>query len=99
MLDKLKYGDFAEYLNTKFRVVEAVEPFEIEFDAISEQRTGGGQEYFSLYFLGNKDKFLPQGLHQLEHETLGSGLIFLVPVGEDEENIKYEAVFNRLKKD
>lgn len=99
MLDTLEHGDYAEHLNTKFRVAEVSEPLDLELINVSDLKTGGSQEYFSLTFLGNKDKILPQKLYDLEHEILGRGLIFLVPVGESENGIEYEAVFNRLKID
>lgn len=96
MLETLGHGDFAGQLNTKFRVAEAAEPLELELIEVSRPKTGGGQDFFSLVFLGDKDKFLPQKIYDLEHETLGRGTIFLVPVGADETGIRYEAVFNRL---
>ena len=99
MLDELKYEDFAGQLNTKFRVVEAEDPLEIELIEVSEPKTGGSQEYFSLCFQSEKDKFLPQKLYDLEHETLGRGSIFLVPIGADDNGVRYEAVFNRMKQD
>ena len=100
MFGKIKHGEYAEQLNTKFRVaVEAAEPVELELVNVSELKSGGGQEFFSLLFHGTKDKLLPQQLHELEHETLGQGAIFLVPVGAKDDIIEYEAVFNRLTKD
>ena len=100
MLGTLKHGEYAEQLNTKFRVaVEAAEPVELELFNVSDLKSGGGQEFFSLLFHGAKDKFLPQKLYDLEHDTLGQGSIFLVPVGAKDDIIEYEAVFNRLTKD
>lgn len=97
MLGTLKHGEYAGQLNTKFSV--AGEPLELELVEVSELKTGGGQESFSLLFHGAKDKFLPQKLYDLEHDTLGQGSIFLVPVGAKDDVIQYEAVFNRLTKD
>jgi hypothetical protein len=99
MLGTLKHGEYVEQLNTKFRVVEMDEPVELELFNVSELKTGGGQESFSLLFHGAKDKFLPQKLYDIEHDTLGQGSIFLVPVGAKDDIIEYEAVFNRLTKD
>jgi hypothetical protein len=99
MLEKLNHSDFAGHLNTKFRVVETAEPFELELVEISEPRTNRGQEYFSLLFRGADTTFLPQKLYELEHETLGRGSLFLVPIGKSDGSFQYEAVFNRLKKD
>ncbi|CAN5846796.1 hypothetical protein BH20ACI4_BH20ACI4_07390 [soil metagenome] len=98
MLTKLNHGDYAEQINTKFRVVETAEPMEIELAEISELKRLGAQEIFSLIFTGDKNFFLPQRLYELEHETLGRDSLFLVPVGEEGDRIKYESVFNRLKK-
>ncbi|CAN5213954.1 hypothetical protein BH20ACI1_BH20ACI1_17860 [soil metagenome] len=98
MLTQPGHGDYAGQLNTKFRVVEAAEPLELELVEVSDLKTSSGQEYFSLVFLGDKDNLLPQKLYALNHETLGQKEIFLVPVGREEDGIKYEAVFNRLTK-
>ncbi len=95
-LTTLNHGDYTEQVNTKFRVVGADEPLELELAEVGDLKSGGGQEVFSLIFTGGKDAFLPQKLYQLEHERLGRGSIFLVPVGADDDNIQYEAVFNRL---
>ena len=97
MLDTLKHGDFAGQLNTKFRVVEADAPFELELVEANEINSGENQETFSLIFLGPGDKFLQQKLYDLEHDTLGRNTIFLVPISEDERGFSYEAVFNRIK--
>jgi hypothetical protein len=35
-----------------------------------------------------------QQIYQVEHPTLGSFELFLVPVGPDEQGMCYEAVFN-----
>lgn len=95
-LTTLSHGDFAEHLNTKFRVVEADKSLEFELTEISDVKSGGGQEFFSLFFTADNDAVLPQKLYELEHETLGRGSIFLVPVGEGDDKLRYEAVFNRL---
>ncbi len=97
MAKTLKHGDFAENQHTKFKVVEANEPLELELIEVSQLNDKGNQERFSLIFSGDKDKFLPQQLYELEHEKLGKSAIFLVPVGVDDNNAKYEAVFNNLK--
>ena len=100
MLGTLKHGEYAEQLNTKFRVaVETDEPLELELVEVSELKSGGGQEFFALLFHGDKDNLLPQQLYELEHDTLGQGSLFLVPVGAKDDIIEYEAVFNRLTKD
>lgn len=36
---------------------------------------------------------VPQGIHRVEHEQLGSLEIFLVPLGPDQQGMRYEAIF------
>ena len=54
------------------------------------------QENFSVLFHGPLERFLPQGMVGLRHETLGEFELFLVPVARDTDGFQYEAVFNRL---
>jgi len=39
-----------------------------------------------------------QWLYQLQHEQLGSGKLFMVPIERDGDALIYEAVFNRRLK-
>jgi len=48
---------------------------------------------FSLIFRGPLDPQLTQGMHDLDHPRLALCGIFLVPVGQDEDGLLYEAVF------
>jgi hypothetical protein len=48
---------------------------------------------FSLLFHGPADPFLPQASYRFEHPTLGVLGIFIVPLGRDEHDATYEAVF------
>jgi hypothetical protein len=49
---------------------------------------------FSLVFLGPEDPVMPQAIRRMEHDSLGTLEIFLVPIGRDAEGVRYEAVFN-----
>lgn len=98
-MELLNHSDYAENLNTKFRVAGPGEPAEIELMTVNDLKNSGAQESFSLIFCGGKDQFLPQGLYDLEHDSLENGRIFLVPIGEKEDGYIYEAVFNRLKRE
>lgn len=49
---------------------------------------------FSLTFKGRCPDMPTQGLYRLEHPTVGELEIFLVPVGMEEEDYLFEAVFN-----
>ncbi len=96
MLDTLSYEELAGQLGTKFAVTDAPVPLELEFAEITERRATERQEYFSLIFRGSRDPILPQRIYQLEHEQLGAGALFLVPVSANAETAEYEAAFNRL---
>lgn len=94
MLDDLGYKDYASEINTKFQLGET--EFEIELIEVTEKNISPQQEMFSLIFRGAKDNFLEQKIYHIQHEKLGDGELFLVPIAEEADGYKYEAVFNRL---
>ena len=96
MLDVLSYEELAAQVGTKFAVTDAPVPLELELAEVTERRATARQEYFSLIFRGTRELILPQRIYQLEHERLGTGELFLVPVGVTEEAAEYEAAFTRL---
>ncbi len=96
MLDTINHEELAAQVNTKFLLTEMTEPIELELVEATEPVITPGQEVFSLIFLGPKDLLLPQRMYQLAHDRLGSGMLFLVPIGQSGDGIRYEAVFNRL---
>ena len=49
---------------------------------------------FSLLFHGPPAPLVAQGIHHLEHPTMGELDIFVVPIGADQEKILYQAIFN-----
>ena len=48
---------------------------------------------FSLVFRGPAGAILPQATYRLDHGTIGSFDIFLVPIAQDAGGVRYEAVF------
>ncbi len=104
MLDRLTVSDFIEHLNANFPVdpgsAEGIELELIEAQTIGEGRRsdspGTRQEPFSLIFRGPRDRLLPQGMHPVEHPTLGTLTIFLVPIMPegDPTGLHYQAIFN-----
>lgn len=48
---------------------------------------------FSLVFRGPRTPVMMQRIYALDHETLGSFDLFLVPIGPDEQGMRYEAIF------
>jgi hypothetical protein len=106
MLDKLTVSDFAGHINGAFRVVpgpdappmpEAGLELElIEARPLPARGAGAGRlEPFSLVFRGPREAPLPQRIHRLEREALGTLDIFLVPIGSegDPDGTHYQAIF------
>jgi hypothetical protein len=94
--------NFTRQLHTRFRVrVDAPRPLELELVEVKGWRTGTteqqGMERFSICFTGPADLFLPQSTYTLEHEQMGVFEIFLVPIAQNTDGFRYEAVFNYFK--
>jgi hypothetical protein len=53
-----------------------------------------GRRPFSLSFRGPRTPVMVQRIYRMDHPTLGSFEVFLVPVGSDEQGMLYELVFN-----
>ncbi len=83
-------------LNTKFALIDAAQPLELELVEVTKPTVTASQTFFSLYFLSRGDFMLPQGTYRINHEQLGEMEIFLVPTAHDNNGFKYEAVFNLL---
>jgi hypothetical protein len=97
MLENLSRADFAEHLNTKFRInVEGSAPLELEMVEAKELGKAPRQEQFSVVFRGSNEFFLNQGTYPLQHDAMGMLHLFLVPVGKQEDGFYYEAAFNRV---
>ncbi len=93
----LEYDEFAKYLNTKFRIrLSESETLEAELIEISEHLISARQDRFAITFRAANEIFLGQGLRQFEHDQMGEFILFLVPIGRDEQGTSYEAVFNRV---
>ena len=54
----------------------------------------GGRTPFALVFRSTPGAPLPQRIYRLHHDGLGALDLFLVPIGPDEEGMRYEAVFS-----
>jgi hypothetical protein len=88
---------FADNLSTRFKLIyEPDQALEVELIELREGRASPRQEVFSITFRGPGEELLPQGLYPFEHDAIGPFDLFIVPIGQDEQGIYYEAVFNRL---
>jgi hypothetical protein len=102
LLDTFTFSTFSPYLGQKFvLVIDGAKRLEvdlIEATSLTEKRSGkersARRSPFSLVFRGPKQPLLPQRIYTFEHAVLGSFEIFIVPIGVDEDGLRYEAVFN-----
>jgi uncharacterized protein DUF6916 len=92
-----QHATFVAQLNTSFKVNGGAELIELKLVEVSEFRETPRQERFSVLFRGPRARPLSQGLYDFEHEEIGSFNLFIVPVAQDEQEISYEAVFNRVR--
>jgi len=93
----LTEAEFSKHVNTKFRV--AIEPpLELELTQVKsylgKEQEEMGMERFSAFFLGPADRFLPQQTYSFDHDQMGTFELFLVPVKQEQDGFRYEAVFN-----
>ena len=98
MSEPLTCDMFAEHLGETFRMVfESGDALDLELteaEPSKGQPAPGCRPPFALLFRGPLDPVLPQQLYNLQHETMGDLTLFLVPIGPDEQGMRYEAVFN-----
>ena len=98
MLETLTAETLLEQLNTTFRIRLAdSNQINVELIEVTPVRLRPKQEEFAILFRGPLDARLEQGMYLVEHDTIGSFDLFLVPVGMSDQGMEYEAVFNRLR--
>jgi len=107
MLDQLHAATFSAQLHSLFKILPSAMPLvEVELIEVAERgsadatppRAAARQERFSIVFRGPRERLLQQGIYQMQHDHLGAFELFLVPVGQDQHGIYYEAVFNRIRR-
>jgi hypothetical protein len=107
MLNHLQAVTFRRQLKSIFRIHPPCMPVvDVELVEVTERESADGrqpwavarQERFSILFRGRCEQLLEQGTYQLQHDHLGALELFLVPVGQDQAGVYYEAVFNRLRR-
>jgi hypothetical protein len=93
----LEQSEFSKYLNNKFRIrISDEQTVDAELVEVTELMVSPRQERFSIVLRVSNDFFLGQGQRAIEHDQMGEFILFLVPIGRDEKETSYEAVFNRL---
>lgn len=92
------HSAFAETKDTMFRVqMSGGRELQLQLTDVSDRKISERQEQYSITFRGPLEIFLPQGIYRLEHASLGSFDVFIVPIGKNAQGFSYEAVFNYLR--
>ncbi|HWN10694.1 MAG TPA: hypothetical protein VNO50_15755 [Pyrinomonadaceae bacterium] len=98
---ELTEAEFSKHVNTKFRALIDPEPVELELVQVKgyagRPEDHQGMERFSLFFAGPVQPSLPQTTYSLDHDSMGTFALFLVPIQPTAEASRYEAVFNYFK--
>ena len=98
MAETLTHEALAKSLGTVFQVQVATDQtVELRLTEISDLKRSERQEGFAIVFSGPNDAFLGQGTQLMRHEHLGHFELFIVPIGQDEDGYRYEAIFNRFR--
>ncbi|MDO8189397.1 hypothetical protein Q5424_26565 [Conexibacter sp. JD483] len=101
-LAQLTLEQFAPHVGDTFALTltatDGAETLELAFtlDAAVEVAGAGddaARQPFALRFRVPFATVLPQQIFPLRHERLGTLEIFLVPIGQDADGVRYEAVF------
>lgn len=94
--------EFKQNLNTQFRLlVDAPKPIDLTLVGVeprpSEAHEEAGMERFSVFFKGSLEFLLPQATYRLDHPQIGEFELFLVPIAQETDGFRYEAVYNYYK--
>ncbi|WP_188892149.1 DUF6916 family protein [Paenibacillus radicis (ex Gao et al. 2016)] len=89
---------YKEAAGSSFQVIGTEPPLELELVEVEDKGITSGYEQFTLLFRGPLQPFIPQQTLQLRTQTVDVA-IFIVPVAQDAEGTRYEAVFSRLAQD
>ena len=100
MAAELTEKEFSQHLHTKFQTRFNDQLIDLELADVkpylSQQNESSGMERFSIFFDGPA-VYLPQSIYTLEHERMGQFEIFLVPIAQNGDSFRYEAVFNSYR--
>ncbi len=101
-IDELTREQMQAHVGTPFRLIvntrESIHMRLVEVtaqcDARDERAPTARRAPFSIVFQAPPEPVLAQRMYELQHETLGTLNLFLVPIGPDNGGMGYEAVLN-----
>ncbi|MEJ0075789.1 MAG: hypothetical protein WDO17_10130 [Alphaproteobacteria bacterium] len=93
-LASLKPADFEPHIGHMFAIEANGQQVDLKLAAVERVgaavREGGA---FSLLFLSAPGPFVPQGVYPLQHPTLGTFELFMVPLGPKDGGNSYQIIF------
>jgi hypothetical protein len=99
-LESFTAETFSVHVGSVFRIYpDPGDPLDFELNSVirlggsPEGESSGRRQPFSIVFRGPGDVLLPQRTYRMEHAEIGSFDLFIVPIGPDEEGLRYEAIF------
>jgi hypothetical protein len=105
MLEHFTVATFAERLGETFRVypdaadatrcldMALIEATDLSARGRQQASDSGRRAPFSIVFRGPATPILPQRIYRVEQPAIGTFDLFLVPIGPDEQGLRYEAIF------
>jgi hypothetical protein len=94
-LADLTAATFAPFEGSTFRLTPAGgTPFDTRLASVTVGRPGVARDQFALAFVGGPTPPAAQGMFAVEHDSLGTLDLFLVPLGPAGGEQRYEATFS-----
>ena len=104
MSERQTEEEFRQNLNTQFRVLvdmETPKPIDLTLVHVesrpSDAHEEAGMERFSVFFKSSPEFLLHQNIFRLAHPKMGEFEVFLVPIAQEPDGFRYEAVYNYYK--
>lgn len=90
---------FNNALNSKFKchIDKAGTPLDLTLVEAMSSSTSDAEHFENLSLIFESTESFLQQAYPLEHDTLGSMLLLLVPIGKKDTQFQYEALINREK--
>ena len=93
-------AEFKRQLNTSFVIKDGTRKVPVKLIAVDDWRRKeslkNGKECFGLRFRGSHANRFKQNTYAIEHKSLGSFSLLLVPIGLNDERPQYEAIINHV---
>ena len=87
---------FAPHAGSKFTMnCRNTGAVELTLESVKDLGSSARHIQFSMIFVGPQNAPAAQGIYRLDHAELGALDLFLVPIGNDQKGVQYEAIVNR----